>query len=152
MSKKRTNYYDKETGEQKNLFYKFYQHSFPVMNKMLSEMPKALEMFNFLIHNMGNNNALVISQNALSDALKCSRSTVARCTKYLKEKNAIELYKSGNTNIYAVNSDIVWVGDDDKKAYSVFNAKVYITLNEQDEELKRSNFQHAKVQKKSKLR
>jgi biotin operon repressor len=83
---------------------------------------------------MDTRNALVISQQALADMLDLGRTTIHVCTVYLKEKKALTVFKSGNTNVYALNSQIVWQDSAEAKRYAHFDAKVYLTEKEQEDE------------------
>jgi hypothetical protein len=83
---------------------------------------------------MDNRNALVVSQQTLADTLDLGRTTIHLCTVYLKEKNALTVFKSGNTNVYALNAQIVWQDSAEAKRYAHFDAKVYISEKEQEED------------------
>jgi hypothetical protein len=64
--------------------------------------------------------------------LDIGRTTVYTSIEYLKYKKAIAVFKSGNTNIYAVNAQIAWKSDVRGKRYAMFDAKVYISGSEQE--------------------
>jgi hypothetical protein len=53
----------------------------------------------------------------------------------LREKKAVDIVKSGSTNIYAVNAQIAWKADANGKRYALFDAAVYISDTEQDKPL-----------------
>jgi hypothetical protein len=59
------------------------------------------------------------------------RTTIFRSIGYLKDKKAVDIVKSGSTNIYAVNAQIAWKADANGKKYALFNAAVYIAHSEQ---------------------
>ena len=102
---------------------------------MTGENPTAVKVFTWLLKQMDKRNALVISQQALAEALGVSRMTIHTSTKYLKEKKAIDVFKSGNVSIYAVNAQIAWKADANGKKYALFDAAVYIAESEQDKPL-----------------
>jgi hypothetical protein len=155
MAGQGTEYLDKSTGELKegnNPFYQFYKHNLKIIRWMAKEYPKALEVFLFIVENMDKKNALVISQTTLAEALDIGRTTVFRCIKFLQEKKCLAVYKSGNTNVYAINADIVWQKSHADKVFAKFDAKVYLSKSEQDESITPINVKtelvgHASVQK-----
>jgi hypothetical protein len=137
---------DHSTGEVKTVnfgFIQFYEDNIDLFSKITKEYPKALEVFWWIIKRMDKNNALVVSQQALADALKVSRQTIFTSVNYLKNEKVLAVLKSGSTNIYAINSEIVWKSDADSKKYAHFTAKVYITAEEQDIDYQTQLFGHA---------
>lgn len=68
----------------------------------------AVAILQFFITEMGTNNALVMSQQAIADVLGVTRQTVSTAIKLLEKRNFIQIYKSGGANVYAVNHDLFW--------------------------------------------
>lgn len=131
---------DKKTGELYEgnpRFFQFRMHNFKLIRKLTSENKVAAELFFFLIENMAEgSNSFIVSQEALSQVLNCSRMTVYRATKHLVEEKYIQILKSGVNSIYCVNADIVWTKRHDDLYHARFNASVYLTSSEQDKEQK----------------
>ncbi len=123
-----------ELKEVNNNFVQFYKDSLDFVIEATRENPTALRVFFWLVQHMDTRNALVISQQALADMLDLGRTTIHVCTVYLKEKKALTVFKSGNTNVYALNSQIVWQDSAEAKRYAHFDAKVYLTEKEQEDE------------------
>ena len=129
-------YLDKTTGELRlgnKKFYQFYVHNFKVISQLQRDFSTAVTILFFIIEHMELDNALVISQKALSEVLGISRSTVYRNVEILKNSKIIRVLKTGNSNIYVVNADVVWRKSAEQKKFALFNAKVYLTPSEQDE-------------------
>lgn len=128
---------DKKTGELYEgnpHFFQFRMHNFKLIRKLTSENKVAAELFFFLIENMvEGTNSFIVSQEALSQILDCSRMTIYRATKHLVEGRYIKILKSGVNSIYCVNADIVWTKRADDLYHARFNASVYLTSSEQDE-------------------
>ena len=123
---------DFTTGELKtvnNGFVQLYEDNIDLIIEIANEHPTAIKVFLFLIKNMDEKNALVISQNALSESLNLHRNTIGNSISYLKEKKALDVFKSGNTNIYAVNSQLAWKSNVEGKRYAMVSAKVFITAS-----------------------
>lgn len=131
---------DKKTGEltEGNApFFQFRKHNFKMLRKLNESSPSAANLFLFLIENMNEStNSLVVSQDALAEVLECTRMTVYRATKQLIEGKYIQVLKSGVNNVYCVNADIVWTKKANQLYHARFNASVYLTSSEQDEEQK----------------
>jgi len=150
MAGKGTTYVNKDTGEiseGNNPFYQFYEHNLKLIRWMTRENPRALEIFLWLVEHMDGKNAIVVSQPALAEALKIHRSTIHRSILFLREHHCIAVLKSGNTNIYAVNADIVWRDTHENKKFALFDARVYLSLSEQNQddiEFKTELLGHAK--------
>jgi Helix-turn-helix domain len=133
--KDRINYH---TGEVETVNYNFvqlYEDNLDLIIEIANENPTSIKIFLFILKHMDERNALVISQNALAESLNLHRNTIGNSIAYLKEKKALDVLKSGNTNIYAINSQIAWKSSADNKKYAHFSAKVYITQSEQDNKL-----------------
>lgn len=126
---------DEETGEEKMLndnFVQFYTKNILLIAEMNKENSTAVNILLWIIRHMDNRNALVVSQQAIAEATSLHRVTVAKAVKYLQEKKVIGIFKSGSTNIYAVNRHIAWKTGAEKKKYALFDANVYIAESEQE--------------------
>lgn len=144
---------DEETGELKRVnanFFQVYNDNVDFLIEMNQENKTALNLFLWIAKNMDDKNALVVSQEALSKVLGVTTRTVQYAVAYLKDKKALDILKSGNSNIYALNSKIVWKDTADSKKYAHFTAKVYVTSEEQDINYQTQLFGHS-VSKKKKL-
>jgi predicted transcriptional regulator len=125
-----------EIEEVNNNFVQLYVDKLDLVIEMTSENPTAVKVFTWLLKHMDKRNALVISQQALSEALSISRQTVYTSIRYLKKKKALAVFKSGSTNIYAVNAQIAWKSNAFGKRYALFDARVYISQLEQGDKEK----------------
>lgn len=138
--------FDPTTGEviSRNAnFVQFYRDNLVLLGEMSAENPTALRILLWLIRLMDDRNAVVTSQVAISEALKLHRNTVSNAVSYLKSKKALAVFKSGTTNVYAINEQIAWAEDADSKKYAHFSAKVYLVGSEQEEDYQRTMFGHA---------
>jgi DNA-binding transcriptional regulator YhcF (GntR family) len=143
---------DENTGELKDRndnFAQFYIDKMQLITEMIRENPNAASIFIWLIQHMDKRNALVVSQQALAEAHNLHRNTIATCTNYLKEKKAVQVLRSGGSTIYAVNVQIVWKTNANKKRYAMFDAAVYVAESEQDAPLYNTELVgHAVIKKK----
>lgn len=124
-----------EVGTVNDNFVQLYVDKLDLIIEMTSENPTAVKVFTWIIKHMDKRNALVVSQPALAEAFGVSDRMIRYSIAYLKEKKALTVLKSGNTNIYAVNAQIAWKSDANGKRYALFDAAVYISEAEQDKPL-----------------
>jgi hypothetical protein len=133
-----------ETGEIKRVnanFVQFYDDHLDLIMLMTKENPTALNVFLWIVKHMDNRNALVVSQQAIAEALELHKNTVYLAVKYLKEKKALTVLRSSNSNVFAINAQIAWRDSADAKKYAHFDAKVYISELEQNEDLDKPVFE-----------
>lgn len=95
--------------------------------------PKALGVLLFFIEHCNKMNAIVCSYQVLQEQLGLSKPTVTRSIKYLKENGFIHVYKSGTSNVYVINDNLIWTNSGDKAKYCKFPAEVILSASEQDE-------------------
>lgn len=101
---------------------------------LMAKSPIAYRIFKFLINNMDNYNAVICSCTVLQERFDVSRPTVSRAIKLLKEKKYIEVYKSGTSNVYAINKNIVWNSWGKNYKYAKFGANIILSESEQEEQ------------------
>lgn len=134
------NVLDKKTGEifeGNPLFFQFREHNFKLIRKLNEKSRIAANLFFFLVENMDKRtNSLIVSQEALSEVLGCTRMSVYNATKLLTIEKYVNVLKSGVNNVYCVNADIVWTKRADDLYHARFNTSIYLTSSEQDLEQK----------------
>jgi biotin operon repressor len=144
---------DISTGEIKKVnanFFQIYKDNVDLLIEIGQNNKTALNIFLWIAKHMDDRNALVVSQETIAEQLKITTRTVRYAIANLKESKALTILKSGSTNIYALNSKIVWQDDAENKKYAHFTAKVYITEFEQEQpKIKTELFGHA-IKKQSK--
>jgi len=104
---------------------------------LLKENATAYRVFKFLIHNMDKTNAIIVSQKTMQEFLGLSRQTISKSVNYLKDKGFIDIFKTGTSNVYAINDDIVWKTHGNKTHFSKFKANVVIGSSEQEKEVEK---------------
>ena len=120
-------------------FFQFYKKTFPLIMDLMAKNALAGRIFMFMVNEMNQNNALIISYVALSEIFQKSRRTISRAIKTLADGKYIQIQKSGNMNIYCINAALVWTQSRKKINYAKFNAAVYITATEQTVETKKES-------------
>lgn len=125
-----------ETGEMKELndnFVQFYVDNMDLIININRENSTAGTILLWIVKHMDHNNALVASQQAICEALDIHRNTVTNAVNYLKKVQALDVLKSGTTNVYTINTEIAWKSSAEKKQYAHFTAKVFLARSEQSQ-------------------
>jgi Fe2+ or Zn2+ uptake regulation protein len=99
----------------------------PEMRWLMQKNGTAASMLNFIMEHMDYNNALMASYQVFMDYFGISKPTVTRCISLLYENGFIDILKSGSSNVYVVNHDVVWCSWDNQKQYSKFDGKILIS-------------------------
>ena len=142
---------DFETGEVETVntdFTQLYDKSAALMIQ-IAENPTAMKLFWWLISHMDKRNAIVVSQPTLAEELRCTVRTVQTAVADLRKHKVMTILKSGNTNIYVVNAEIAWKDSAENKKHAQFDAAVYISSSEQEEQYQTRLVGHAVKKKPS---
>ena len=115
---------------------------------LMAKSPIAYRIFKFLINQMDHYNAVVCSQTVLQENFNISRTTVSRAIKLLKEKGYVAVFKSGTSNVYAINDKIAWKSWGINYPNSKFPANVVLSISEQEKSVqaKLKAIKHKEVQ------
>lgn len=101
---------------------------------ILAKKPAASAVMHILCANLGEHNAVVISQETIAKLCHLSTRSVRRAITDLVEGNWIEVRQLGatsQTNAYVVNDRVAWQGSRDGLRYSLFSAAVVVSEEEQ---------------------
>ncbi len=101
---------------------------------LIDKSSKAAKLMHLLTARIGNHNAVVVSVPNLARLMNCSRPTVLRALKVLKDDRWIEVRQiggSGTTNAYIINNRVAWYGPRDGIRYGLFSANVLVSDDEQ---------------------
>lgn len=125
--------------ERKSPFKAFYQvnkeHSEDLM-WLLNENPNAYKILLFLFDHMDKYNAVMCSYQVFQEYFSIGRTTASNAVKMLKEHGFVHVYKSGTSNVYVANPDIVWNSWGNNMQYCEFPANIIISASEQEERTK----------------
>ena len=114
-------------------FYMMSRKAEKNLRAIQRDNPTAALVFSIIRENMQiGSNAITISQAALCQILKVSRSTISRATKYLGQNNYVQIIKTGNVSTYVVNERIAFAGTPGQRK-AVFSATVVAHEIEQEE-------------------
>lgn len=137
---------DQEQKEQEELkqqrkspFSRFYQvnkDNSEYLRSCLRENPKALELLFFIFDHMDKYNAVICSYQVFQEALGMSKATIQRSIKYLKDNGFVYIYKTGTSNVYVANKDLVWNSWGNNIDYCEFPANIVLSRSEQEERIK----------------
>ncbi|MGL4742717.1 MAG: replication/maintenance protein RepL [Sarcina sp.] len=111
-------------------FIQYNKDYYQAEDWLLKNSSVAYRVFKFLVQNMDKYNAVICSYTVLEESLEISNSTVKRAVKILKENNFIDIYKSGTTNVYCINKNIVWSSWGKNYQYAKFGANIILSKTE----------------------
>ena len=117
--------------EKNPYFFQFNKGTYPAVRKLLLDYPLAGNVMLFLIEHMDNTNSIIVSYSALSEVFERTRQCLSKAISHLKEHNFVDVYKSGNMNVYCLNANVVWHRSRENIKYARFKTNEYMTYNEQ---------------------
>lgn len=102
--------------------------------KLIISKPSAAALLHCLVSQMGDKNAVVVSQGMLAKMMGKSIDTIKRAIKDLEARNWIEVVKIGKGRecAYIVNDRVAWQGKRENIRYSIFSANVIVDYEDQD--------------------
>lgn len=98
------------------------------------QSPKAGALLHVLAAQVGDHNAVVISQRVLAKILGCHVNTVATAVKTLVAGNWLEVRQIGpssTVNAYVLNDRVAWATSREGLRHSLFSAAVVVSEEEQ---------------------
>lgn len=95
--------------------------------------PKAHAILYFLVDQMDEYNAVMVSYKVIQEVMGIGRTTASQSIKILKNNGYIAVLKSGTSNVYAINDNVYWKSWGNNRRYSKFPATVVLALSEQEE-------------------
>ncbi|MCH8479675.1 MAG: helix-turn-helix domain-containing protein [Wenzhouxiangella sp.] len=101
---------------------------------LIRKSPLAAQVMHILTSQVGEQNAVVISQKVLADFVQGSERGVRDALNILRKDNWIETRQiggRGTVNAYVINDRVAWLGKRDGIRYSLFTAQVIISEAEQ---------------------
>jgi len=116
-------------------FVQFTRKGLSVLSSITN--PIALRVFLFLSEKMDRENKIIVSQQTLAEVLGVSRQSISTAVKELVDKQMLMILKTGSSNIYCLNANVVWTTYGNRKEYATFKATVFISKTEQLQRLKK---------------
>lgn len=104
---------------------------------LIRKSPLAAQVMHILTSQVGEHNAVVISQKVLADLVEGSERGVRGALALLKRDRWIEMRQiggRGTVNAYIINDRVAWSGKRDGIRYSLFSARVVVSEAEQPDQ------------------
>ncbi len=98
---------------------------------LMGKSPLAYRIFRFLIEHMDDFNAVMCSYKVMQEQFDVSAESVRRAIKILKDNKFLDIYKSGSSNVYSLNKNIVWNSWGTNHKYAKFGANIILAESEQ---------------------
>lgn len=93
----------------------------------MADHPAATKVWLFMMSYMDRQNALLVSQKTIAEALNISEHSVKRAIAYLKSRNIIRVVRSGSSYIYTVNAKVAWSSYGKNVHLALMNARVVLS-------------------------
>jgi len=103
--------------------------------RLIRKSAAAADLLVFLVENMNDTNAVVVSQKALAELMGCSTRSIRAYVKTLVEDKWIKVLKLGTANVYHVNRECFWQQARNQRFYSQLSATVIVSQSEQEQSL-----------------
>lgn len=101
------------------------------MWKLGIKHPMALAVLHFMVSKLSRGtNGVVISAAALAKQMGIAPRTVQNTITVLRDCKFVQVLKSGNVNVYIINSRVAWQGDRGAR-FASFNAQILVDESEQ---------------------
>ena len=103
-------------------------------SSLIAKSPVAAQVMHILTANLGDHNAVVISQKTIAEMIGRSDRSVRTAIAMLRDENWIEVRQIGlssTVNAYVVNDRVAWGAKRDGLRYSLFSAAVVVSESEQ---------------------
>lgn len=92
----------------------------------------AVSVLYYMVARMGREaTGFVASGPTLAAALGVSVRTIQTAVQLLKQFKFVQILKSGNTNVYVINSKVAWRGERDQRV-AIFNPMMVLNQKEQE--------------------
>ena len=101
---------------------------------LIRKSPLAAQVMHILTSQVGDHNAVVISQKVLAQLVQGSERGIRDALVLLRKDNWIETRQiggRGTVNAYVINDRVAWNGKRDGIRYSLFSARVIVSEEEQ---------------------
>lgn len=131
-----------DNESKKSVFKEFYQlnkANSTYLESGIAENPNAMRLLFFFFRHMDDYNAVMCSYAVIQEVLNVSRMTASKAVKYLKDKGFIHILKSGTSNVYIANKNLVWKSWGNNWKYSKFPANIVLSSSEQEKNIKRAD-------------
>lgn len=135
-----------EQEKKKSAFNRFWQFNDAYYEALTMLSSKSngrfIEVLFFVCHNMDNYNQLICSNVTLAYIIGCSKATIERSIKYLKDHNYIDCVRSGNERSIIVNPKLIFRSWGKNQKYVKFEGEILIDEEDQiiiEEKRKRLN-------------
>lgn len=123
-----------DSRDKKNTdFIQYNRKNMTSLRLVSKENPYATDIFMFLSQKMDRANCVSCSNKVLQEVVGCSRSSVYRAVKGLKEAGLITVFKQGTSQVYVLNPEVVWSSWNSNKKYCEFDGKVLVSKSENQE-------------------
>jgi hypothetical protein len=126
---------DNERGNKMQGWLQSDKASHQAMWQLALKHPMALAVLHFMISKLSRGTSgVIISAPAMARQMGISERSAKSATAVLRDAQFVQILKSGNTNVYIVNSKVAWQGNRGMR-YASFNAQILVDEQEQQKSI-----------------
>jgi membrane-bound inhibitor of C-type lysozyme len=125
-----------EMRQKSAAFYAYNKQNYKNKVQLAMKNPVANSIFEFMVSEMDNTNALCISMATLEKLFGMKRNAISKHIKFLSDNKFLTVFKVGNMNAYAINAYVVWTQGDANLYKAKFAATMYLDYDEQTPKVK----------------
>ena len=100
------------------------------LRMLIKENPLAAEIFTFLAEKMDRQNSVIASMKVLGEVTGKGRTAISKAVNYLAKKGYLMIGKSGSSNVYIMNPDLVWESWRTSKKQIEFDGRIILSKEE----------------------
>lgn len=117
------------------MFYKFNKIMPEILIQLSTKHPKLVPVYMLLARLSNTEGACIVSQQAIGKMLRKSTRTVVRYLNKLNDLYYIAIARTGRTNVYIVNYNLIWRDKDYKKNFVKHHISfpANVTLTKEDD-------------------
>lgn len=97
--------------------------------------PTAVAILHFMVSKLNRGTSgIVVSSATIASEMGISTRTVQSAVAVLRECKFLQVLKTGNTNVYIINSQVAWRGERGSR-FASFNAEITVSEKEQEQDV-----------------
>lgn len=116
-----------EEKKKNHNFVQLYREAMPELRWLMNKSGIASSILFFILEHMDHKNALVCPHSVFMDRFEVSRTTVYRAINLLVDNGFLDKLKTGNTNMYIVNTEVAWSSWANQKEFAKFDGNVLVS-------------------------
>ncbi|MDE7398569.1 MAG: ArsR family transcriptional regulator [Oscillospiraceae bacterium] len=120
--------------------------------QLINTSPIATQIWEFLLELSDGYNVAMCSVKVFEEALGYTKQSITKALRVLRDMKFVDVKKSGTSNVYLLNMELVWKSWGSNCKYAEFAAKIIISESEQEKPVKTTKMNVVRLKEDSKQR